>query len=140
MAEALEWTDYLFPRSKHIAVPNIVLMAIYGYILSKGSAWIADGAELLTNVLPGALVGGLILPVLGAVPDAAIVIASCVGSSDSEEVQRQVMVGVGTLAGSTVMLLTIPILGTMWLARCNIGAGGIAIDGQCEKFSWKCLP
>ena len=48
--------------------------------------------------------GGLIIPFLGAVPDGAIVLVSGLGSN----AQCQVSVGAGTLAGSTIMLLTIP--------------------------------
>ena len=44
------------------------------------------------------------IPILGAVPDGAIVLVSGLGS----DAQCQLSVGVGTLAGSTIMLLTIP--------------------------------
>lgn len=46
----------------------------------------------------------MVLPVLGAVPDGAIVLFSGLG----ENAVEQVPVGVGALAGSTIMLLTIP--------------------------------
>jgi len=59
--------------------------------------------KLLLLYGPG-LIGGLVIPVLGAVPDAAIVLVSGLGS----DAQSQVSIGVGTLAGSTIMLLTIP--------------------------------
>jgi len=45
-----------------------------------------------------------VIPILGAVPDGAIVLVSGLGSNP----QCSVSVGVGTLAGSTIMLLTIP--------------------------------
>eukprot|EP00708_Paratrimastix_pyriformis_P002565 GAFH01001314.1.p1 GENE.GAFH01001314.1~~GAFH01001314.1.p1 ORF type:complete len:500 (+),score=179.78 GAFH01001314.1:31-1530(+) len=126
-----------FPCSDH-AIGNLLLMAIYGFILSKGSGWIADGAERLIDVLPGPLVGGLILPVLGAVPDAAMIVVSTMGGS-AEEIKEQVTVGVGTLAGSTIMLLTLPLFGTMWLARCDLDHKGEAIDKQCSKFTCKSM-
>lgn len=44
------------------------------------------------------------LPVLGAVPDGAIVLFSGMGP----DAAKQLSVGVGALAGSTIMLLTIP--------------------------------
>jgi hypothetical protein len=44
-----------------------------------------------------------VLPVMGAVPDGAIVIFSGLGP----DAQNQLAVGVGTLAGSTIMLLTV---------------------------------
>eukprot|EP00663_Eupelagonemidae_sp_cell21sb_P006552 gene6552-biopygen6934 len=47
------------------------------------------------------LVGSVVLPILGAVPDGAIILFSGGGQED-------LAVGVGALAGSTIMLLTIP--------------------------------
>lgn len=46
------------------------------------------------------------LPLLGAVPDGAIMLFS--GLGDKEKVQETLSVGVGALAGSTIMLLTVP--------------------------------
>lgn len=66
---------------------------------------ISDGSELLLLVPAVAgLVGSVVLPVLGAVPDGAIVLFSGMG----DDAQAQLSVGVGALAGSTIMLLTIP--------------------------------
>jgi hypothetical protein len=51
------------------------------------------------------LVGGVVLPLLGAVPDGAIILFS--GLGDYETAQETLSVGVGALAGSTIMLLTV---------------------------------
>jgi hypothetical protein len=66
---------------------------------------ISEGSELLLLVpsLAG-VVGSVVLPVLGAVPDGAIVLFSGMG----ENAQEELTVGVGALAGSTVFLLTVP--------------------------------
>ncbi len=50
---------------------------VYGYILSLSSNLISDGSELLLLIpaLAG-IVGSVVLPILGAVPDGAIVIFS----------------------------------------------------------------
>ncbi len=66
---------------------------------------ISEGSELLLLVpsLAG-VVGSVVLPVLGAVPDGAIVLFSGMGDNAQEELT----VGVGALAGSTIFLLTIP--------------------------------
>tara|TARA_B110000091_G_C13514003_1_gene349620 strand:+ start:259 stop:459 length:201 start_codon:yes stop_codon:yes gene_type:complete len=48
--------------------------------------------------------GSVVLPVLGAIPDGMIVLFSGLGPDAAE----QLSVGVGALAGSTIMLLTIP--------------------------------
>ena len=81
-------------------------MCVYGYILFRAAVLIGDGSEKLLLIYGPGLIGGLIIPILGAVPDGAIVLVSGLGKGD--EVQDEVSVGVGTLAGSTIMLLTIP--------------------------------
>jgi hypothetical protein len=45
-----------------------------------------------------------VLPLLGSVPDGAIILFS--GLGDLETAQDTLSVGVGALAGSTIMLLT----------------------------------
>ncbi|GIQ88684.1 hypothetical protein KIPB_010992, partial [Kipferlia bialata] len=74
----------------------------------------------------GAFIGGFVLPILGALPDAAIVIASV--SGPIETVVESVQVGVGTLAGSTVLLLTLTVAASMVYGRCDLGADGEARD------------
>lgn len=94
-----------FPVNGFGKVQLIFLGLVYGFILSKSSALISDGSELLLLIpsLAG-IVGSIVLPVLGAVPDGAIVLFSGFGP----KAQEQLSVGVGALAGSTIMLLTIP--------------------------------
>lgn len=67
------------------------------------------------------LVGGVVLPLLGAVPDGAIMLFS--GLGDIESAQETLSVGVGALAGSTIMLLTIP-----W--GLSVVAGRVDIDSH----------
>eukprot|EP01062_Namystynia_karyoxenos_P008972 TRINITY_DN1316_c0_g1_i1.p1 TRINITY_DN1316_c0_g1~~TRINITY_DN1316_c0_g1_i1.p1 ORF type:complete len:627 (+),score=251.81 TRINITY_DN1316_c0_g1_i1:96-1883(+) len=79
----------------------LFLGACYGYVLFTASGMISEGSELLLFTSFKGVVGSVILPILGAVPDGAIILFS--GAS-----QSQLAVGVGALAGSTIMLLTIP--------------------------------
>lgn len=83
------------------------LLFSYGYVLYYASNLISEGSDLLLLIpsLAG-LVGGVVLPLLGAVPDGAIMLFS--GMGDVEKAQETLSVGVGALAGSTIMLLTIP--------------------------------
>ena len=74
---------------------------MYAYILYIGCSLISDGSELLMLTKYSKLVGSTVLPVLGAVPDGAIVLFSGVGP----DAQTQLDVGIGALAGSTVMLV-----------------------------------
>lgn len=59
-----------------------VVIISFGYVLSRAARLIADGSELLMDILDPGLIGGFILPVLGAVPDAAVVFVSCLGPLD----------------------------------------------------------
>ena len=79
---------------------------------------ISEGSDLLLLVpsLAG-LVGGLVLPLLGAVPDGAIMLFS--GLGDIEKAQETLSVGVGALAGSTIMLLTVPWAMSVYYGRVD---------------------
>jgi len=104
-------------------VQCLSLLAAYGVILFNASNMLSEGSELLLLVpsLAG-LVGSIVLPILGAVPDGAIMLFSGLGPGAQEQLQ----VGVGTLAGSTIMLLTIP-----W-GLCIL-AGGVGMkDGEAD--------
>lgn len=49
---------------------------------------------LLDLGLPAALIGGIVLPLLGAVPDSAMIVASGVGGS-KDDANKQIAVGMG---------------------------------------------
>lgn len=54
-----------------------------------------DGAEMLLDLgLPATLIGGIVLPLLGVIPDSAMIVASGVGGS-KEEANKQIAVGMG---------------------------------------------
>ena len=92
----------------------IFLTAIYGYILAISSKLVSDGSELLLLIPRFAgLVGSVVLPVLGAVPDGCIVLFSGLGSNAAEGIA----VGVGALAGSTIVILTVP-----WFLSILVGS------------------
>lgn len=100
----------MFPSIEPKDVGNTGLLWLfgsYGYVLFRASGLISEGSELLLLIpsLAG-LVGVVVLPLLGAVPDGAIMLFS--GMGDIETAQETLSVGVGALAGSTIMLLTVP--------------------------------
>ena len=100
-----------------------------------GAKLISDGSELLLELFPawGTVIGALLLPILGAVPDSAIILVS--GLGDISLAQSNIAVGVGTLAGSTIMLLTLAWSGAAALGRCDFNEFGEAIDGVCGPLS-----
>ena len=62
-----------------------------------------DGAEMMLDLgLPASLIGGIVLPLLGAVPDSAMIIASGVGKS-RDQANKEIAVGMGYVMWSTVV-------------------------------------
>ena len=69
----------MFPATRYVTIPSVTV----------------DGAELLLDLgLPAAIIGGVVLPLLGAVPDSVMIIFSGVGGS-REEANSQIAVGMG---------------------------------------------
>eukprot|EP01062_Namystynia_karyoxenos_P029290 TRINITY_DN2202_c0_g1_i1.p1 TRINITY_DN2202_c0_g1~~TRINITY_DN2202_c0_g1_i1.p1 ORF type:complete len:592 (+),score=237.98 TRINITY_DN2202_c0_g1_i1:103-1776(+) len=91
---------------------------VYAYILFNASGMISEGSELLLLTPARGLVGSVVLPVLGAVPDGAIILFS--GAT-----QKNLSVGVGALAGSTIMLLTVPWFLAVVAGRVPISDGKV---------------
>ena len=86
---------------------NLFLLVVYGAILAWGAKQINIGSDKLLEVFPPGLIGGVLLPVLGALPDATVIFFSVLNASGAEA-QDQLNVGMGTLAGSNIILLTMP--------------------------------
>ncbi|KAG2372009.1 Sodium/calcium exchanger [Vigna angularis] len=104
-------------------IGNLFLIIVYGFLMFKAATFLSGGSELLLEILGPGIVGGLFLPILGALPDAMLILGS------KETAQSQVSVGMGLLAGSTVLLLTI-IWGTcVIVGKCDI-ENSIAIDSR----------
>eukprot|EP00897_Mesotaenium_endlicherianum_P006335 jgi/Mesen1/572/ME000107S10807 len=107
---------------------NVFLMLAFGYILLQAAQLISGGSELLLEVLNPGLIGGLLLPILGAFPDALLISVSGLRGT-AAEAQDEVLVGMGVLAGSTVLLLSLAIAGSIYVGRCDLsGPGGTAQD------------
>lgn len=104
------------------AVQLIMETVIYGGVLFYSAGMIGDGSELLLLIpsLAG-IVGSVVLPVLGAVPDGMMVLFSGIGPR--QEAQTQLNVGMGALAGSSIMLLTIPWFLASYAGRVNLKDG-----------------
>ncbi|KYQ90435.1 hypothetical protein DLAC_09057 [Tieghemostelium lacteum] len=124
----------IWPTSGSL-VGMLFLMLIYGCVLAFGAKLISDGSELLMEILDPGVIGGLVLPFLSAFPDAMIILVSGAFGPDP---QSQLSIGIGTLAGSTVMLLTIPTSLALIFARTDLkdDGKGSSIDGKLtHKYS-----
>ncbi|KAM7251565.1 hypothetical protein ACFE04_023448 [Oxalis oulophora] len=110
---------------------NLFLIVVYGWLMYLAATYLSSGSELLLEILGPGLVGGLFLPMLGALPDAMLILVSGI-SGTKETAQSQVSVGMGLLAGSTVMLITIIWGSCVIVGKCDLGESK-AIDGQDTK-------
>ncbi|KAL6838815.1 hypothetical protein ACP4OV_031529 [Aristida adscensionis] len=111
---------------------NLFLVLTYGFLMYKAATYLSAGSELLLEIMGPGLVGGLLLPILGALPDALLVLVSGLSGS-KETAQSQVLIGMGLLAGSTVFLLTL-LWGTcVVVGKCDLGPNGVAVDLQDSK-------
>jgi len=128
VSDILNESIWIDPDSCNHAQLALVTI-IYGVVLYQSSNLIANGSEFLLLVpsLAG-LVGSIVLPILGAVPDGMMTLCSGLGPRDIA--QGTVGAGVGVLAGSTVMLLTFP-----WFIAVTYGR--VPIEKGVANFSSK---
>ncbi|CAM8995295.1 unnamed protein product [Rhodiola kirilowii] len=113
------------------ALGNVFLIVVYGSLMYLAATYLSTGSELLLEILGPGIVGGLFLPMLGALPDAMLILVS--GISGTKEVaQEQVFVGMGLLAGSTVMLLTVVWGSCVLIGKTDI-VNGVAVDSKDTK-------
>merc|ERR1719181_2758428 len=121
---------------------ELFFIAAYGYILFVAANMIGDGSDKLLLLYGPGLIGGLVIPILGAVPDGAIILVSGIGNQPTELLQKEIAIGVGTLAGSTIMLLTIPFGLAIFFGNSELDENGeqrLTKSGKPvkpSKFSW----
>ncbi|XP_068664413.1 sodium/calcium exchanger NCL1-like [Aristolochia californica] len=108
---------------------NLFLVLVYGYLMFLAATYLSTGSELLLDILGPGIVGGLFLPILGALPDAILILVSGLSGS-RETAQHQVLIGMGLLAGSTVMLLTV-----LWGSCVVLGKVDLSEDSTSTGFS-----
>ncbi|XP_044479220.1 sodium/calcium exchanger NCL-like [Mangifera indica] len=121
---------YGFMPCSTTALGNLFLIIVYGYLIFVACKCVFDGREMLKILGPGCL-GKIVLPKLDALPSAILILVSGL-SGTKESAQSRVLVGMGLLAGSTVMLLTV-----IWASCIIVGKHDIkrsvAEDGQYTK-------
>lgn len=101
-------------------IVNAPFFRLLGYVLYVASNLISDGSDLLL-LLPkiAGVVGPCILPVLRSIPVGMIVLCSGMGL----DAQERLDVGIGSLAGSTITLLTLPWALSIYKGRVSIEDG-----------------
>lgn len=74
-AEECEQTYGFMPCTSTVA-GNLFLIIVYGYLMFLAATYLSSGSELLLEILGPGLIGGLFLPILGALPDAMLILGN----------------------------------------------------------------
>ncbi|GLT48584.1 hypothetical protein SLA2020_222010 [Shorea laevis] len=115
---------YGFMPCTTTALGNLFLIIVYGYLMYLSATCLSSGSELLLQILGPGIIGGLF-------PDATLILVSGL-SGTAETAQSQVSIGMGLLAGSTVMLLTVIWGSCVVVGRCDLQYS-VAVDGTNTK-------
>ncbi|KAG4384420.1 hypothetical protein GLYMA_13G272000v4 [Glycine max] len=71
---------------------NLFLIIVYGFLMFKAATFLSGGSELLLEILGPGIVGGLFLPILGALPDAMLILGSGVSTDIWTSYAARIMV------------------------------------------------
>ncbi|KAK7257179.1 hypothetical protein RIF29_30960 [Crotalaria pallida] len=93
------------PCSSNI-VGHLFLILVYEYLLFHGESYLAAGGEQVFKILGPGIFGASAFDILGALPESLILLVTGL-SSDKEKAQEYASTGVGLLAGSSILLLTV---------------------------------
>jgi hypothetical protein len=73
--ETCEQTYGFLPCTTTV-IGNLFLILVYGYLMFFAATYLSSGSELLLQILGPGIIGGLFLPVLGALPDALLILGN----------------------------------------------------------------
>ncbi|XP_027927782.1 sodium/calcium exchanger NCL-like [Vigna unguiculata] len=93
------------PCSSNI-LGHLFLILVYEYLLFHGESYLAAGGEQIFKILGPGVFGASAFDILGALPESLILVVTGL-SSDKEIAQESASTGVGLLAGSSILLLTV---------------------------------
>ncbi|KAI3774956.1 hypothetical protein L1987_49521 [Smallanthus sonchifolius] len=97
---------YGFLPCSETLLGHLFLIVVYEYLLYHGESYVASGGKRIFKILGPGIFGASAFHVLGFLPESFILLVS--GLSNNKDVaQEYVLTGVGLLAGSTILLLTL---------------------------------
>ncbi|PIN20882.1 Calmodulin and related proteins (EF-Hand superfamily) [Handroanthus impetiginosus] len=103
--ESCEQMYGFVPCSKSIP-GHVFLILVYEYLLFHGESYVAAGGERIFKILGPGVFGACAFQIIAGLPEALILLAS--GLLNSTEIAQEcVLTGVGLLAGSSILLLTL---------------------------------
>ncbi|KAL3615116.1 hypothetical protein CASFOL_040777 [Castilleja foliolosa] len=84
----------------------LFLIVVYEILLSVGGQYVANGSNLFFQIIGPGVFGASLFQFLGTVPQIVMVLVSSLSGSTAAAQQRATL-GMGLVAGTTVMLLTL---------------------------------
>lgn len=97
---------YGFLPCSYTPLGHLFLILVYEYLLFHGESYVNSGGERIFKILGPGIFGASAFHVLDSLPESLILLASGLMGS-KETAQEYVYTGVGLLAGSTILLLTL---------------------------------
>ncbi|XP_073123502.1 sodium/calcium exchanger NCL1-like [Henckelia pumila] len=97
---------YGFLPCSYSVTGHLFLILVYEYLLFHAESYVASGGERIFKILGPGVFGASAFQIIGSLPEALILLASGLLSSE-ELAEEYVFTGVGLLAGSTILLLTV---------------------------------
>ncbi|XP_058201986.1 sodium/calcium exchanger NCL2-like [Rhododendron vialii] len=85
---------------------QLFLIVVYEYLISLGNNYVSEGSELFFNMIGPGIFGASLFHILGTIPMVVLMLVSGLNASTTS-VEEQAEMGMGFLAGSAVMLLTL---------------------------------
>ncbi|CAB4277405.1 unnamed protein product [Prunus armeniaca] len=124
---------------------QVFLMVVYEFLLFHGESYLAAGGEQIFQILGPGVFGASAFHVLGALPESLLLLAS--GFFNSKDIAADyVYTGVGLLAGTSILLLTI-LWGTCVIVSSQDFPNKLSSDSEASNdsissppLSWKRLP
>ncbi|KAL7129482.1 hypothetical protein ABFS83_13G069200 [Erythranthe nasuta] len=86
---------------------HFFLILVYQYLLFHAESYVASGGKRIFKILGPGLFGASVFQIIGSLPEALILLASGLTNKSNETAEELVLTGVGLLAGSSILLLTL---------------------------------
>ncbi|KAG2683891.1 hypothetical protein I3760_10G055100 [Carya illinoinensis] len=95
---------------------QLFMIITYEFLLSLAGRYVSSGSELFFQMFGTGIFGATLFQILGTIPQVALVLAIGVTGSTST-IETLATMGMGLLAGSTIMLLTL-----VWASVVSFGS------------------
>ncbi|KAM7506015.1 hypothetical protein LguiB_004919 [Lonicera macranthoides] len=105
---------------------QLFLIVVYQYLLSLGGNYVSSASKRFVKIHGPGILGGSLFHLLPTIPNILLVLASGLSES-TEAAEQQAAMGMGLLAGSTVMMLTL-----VWGACVAVGSYDL-IEGSVSS-------